>query len=696
MSSLPPSEDAKASPVADPYRRTRDHYVEPPQTFWQSLKYLGPGMILIGSVVGSGELIMTTKLGAETGFILLWFVLLSCLIKVVVQGELGRFTISSGETFLESFNQLPGPCGQRPKWLDVPWMFVVLVTSIVALGLYSSLEAPRLWQTCAIIDLTVISWLAVAFISSSMARPKKVALLCLLVYVTAFHFPAINPYYNTGIRADQVNDLPLFGYQAFCYGLFVPWVWAANPLLWTGLFCFAREQYKRALGFGSSATVAALLGIFLALDIYLGYLLWLASMSLLVCAAGYCWRAERRRSGQLAGRQGDSRDQAAGGSEGEMGARPVLNWVVWIWLVTVLVMFINGGAILGATGQALALAFPDVPMPQGTTGWALVVAVLSALILLTGSYRLLEGISVGLVACFTFLTIFCTCLLQKTGYAISPQQLQAGLTFNLPGNIDSAVVMTALAMYAGTGIGANEMMSYTYWCVEKGYARNVGQRQPGLEWARRASGWIRVMYTDVYLTLIVYTVSTICFFFLGAAVLNAKQMNPEGAETVKVLGGIYTETLGSWAATMFVVGAFFVLFSTVLSGVAGATRAMADGLCVMGIIDADDPKARFRLMRVFAVVALATHVLAYSMFENPPLMLMISSLVSVVLYPIVGVGTIYFRYRRVDERIMPGRVNSVLLWICGVVVIGVPPLVALFSWALKNRWIVLQFEDAGP
>ncbi len=141
---------------------------------------------------------------------------------------------------------------------------------------------------------------------------------------------------------------------------------------------------------------------------------------------------------------------------------------------------------------------------------------------------------------------------------------------------------------------------------------------------------------------------------------------------------------------------FFVLFSTVLSGVAGATRAMADGLCVMGIVDADDPKARFRLMRVFAVVALATHVLAYSMFENPPLMLMISSLVAVVLYPIVGVGTIYFRYRRVDQRIMPGRVNSALLWICGVVVIAIPPLVALFSWALKNRWIVLQFEETGP
>lgn len=573
--SSPP--DPPQPTVDDPYRRTKEHYVEPPRTLWQSLKHLGPGMILIGSVVGSGELIMTTKLGAETGFVLLWFVLFSCLIKVVVQGELARFTISSGETFLESFNRLPGPRLRRPSWLDVPWMLVVLVSSVVALGIYSAIDGPAPWQSRVIVGVTLGLWV--------------IAALC----------------FSCRIRLRQVTT-----------------------------------------------------------------------------------SQQRQPTAEMADHDRPEGGEPSVSVEQKGAERPVINWVICIWLVTVLVMFINGGAILGAAGQALALAFPDVAMPKGTTGWAFVVAAVSAIILVTGSYRLLEGISVALVASFTFLTIFCTFLLQRTGYAITPEQLQAGLIFDLPGNIDSAVVMTGLAMYAGTGIGANEMMSYTYWCVEKGYARNAGQRQPDPEWAHRARGWIRVMYTDVYLTLIVYTVSTICFFFLGAAVLHAQGLNPEGAATVDVLGGIYTKTLGNWAATMFVVGAFFVLFSTVLSGVAGATRAMADGLCVMGIIDARDPKARFRLMRIFAVVALTTHAVTYSMFENPPLMLMISSLVAVVLYPIVGVGTIYFRYRGVDQRIAPGRVNSSLLWICGLFVIVVPPLVAIFSLALKNGWISLS------
>ena len=47
----------------DPYSRSGDHYRHPPRGFRDTLRHLGPGMILVGSVVGSGELIVTTKLG---------------------------------------------------------------------------------------------------------------------------------------------------------------------------------------------------------------------------------------------------------------------------------------------------------------------------------------------------------------------------------------------------------------------------------------------------------------------------------------------------------------------------------------------------------------------------------------------------------------------------------------------------------
>jgi Mn2+/Fe2+ NRAMP family transporter len=69
----------------DPYELSPDAVLEPPRTFGQILSKIGPGMILAGAIVGTGELIATTNLGARAGFALLWLVLLSCFIKVFVQ-----------------------------------------------------------------------------------------------------------------------------------------------------------------------------------------------------------------------------------------------------------------------------------------------------------------------------------------------------------------------------------------------------------------------------------------------------------------------------------------------------------------------------------------------------------------------------------------------------------------------------------
>ena len=75
-----------------------------PVDFLGILKQLGPGLIISAVIVGSGELIVTPKLGAAEGFHLLWFIILGCFIKVFVQIELGRFAVSKGLTTLEAMN----------------------------------------------------------------------------------------------------------------------------------------------------------------------------------------------------------------------------------------------------------------------------------------------------------------------------------------------------------------------------------------------------------------------------------------------------------------------------------------------------------------------------------------------------------------------------------------------------------------
>ena len=78
-------------PVRNSYEFHPAEVAEPPRDFFGILRRIGPGMILSASIVGSGELIATTTLGAEVGYVALWIITLSCIIKPAVQSELGRF-----------------------------------------------------------------------------------------------------------------------------------------------------------------------------------------------------------------------------------------------------------------------------------------------------------------------------------------------------------------------------------------------------------------------------------------------------------------------------------------------------------------------------------------------------------------------------------------------------------------------------
>jgi len=73
-----------------------DGIKQPPSTLGGVLSHLGPGLILAGSIVGSGELIATTRTGAEAGFSFLWLIILGCVIKVFTQVEVARHCIISG------------------------------------------------------------------------------------------------------------------------------------------------------------------------------------------------------------------------------------------------------------------------------------------------------------------------------------------------------------------------------------------------------------------------------------------------------------------------------------------------------------------------------------------------------------------------------------------------------------------------
>lgn len=108
-----------AEPNLTPQRRS------PPESLLGILSYLGPGLIIAASIVGSGELIATTLTEARGGLSLLWLIILGCVVKVFAQIEIGRFTVSTGVPTLSALSTVPGPrVPGRGNWLVWYWFFM--------------------------------------------------------------------------------------------------------------------------------------------------------------------------------------------------------------------------------------------------------------------------------------------------------------------------------------------------------------------------------------------------------------------------------------------------------------------------------------------------------------------------------------------------------------------------------------------
>jgi hypothetical protein len=124
----------KQGELKDPYELLPEDIEDPPVTFMAALKRIGPGMILAASIVGSGELIATTTLGAQVGFTALWVILLSCLIKPVLQAEDGAIHHRERRDRVGRIQPVFRVRAWRVNWVVWCWAIMTLLTLLADWG----------------------------------------------------------------------------------------------------------------------------------------------------------------------------------------------------------------------------------------------------------------------------------------------------------------------------------------------------------------------------------------------------------------------------------------------------------------------------------------------------------------------------------------------------------------------------------
>jgi manganese transport protein len=128
MSDTDPTRSA-ADPGAGP------GHAQAPGSLIGTLMALGPGIIVAANVIGSGELINAPVQAAKFGFVLLWAVVLSCVIKYFLQVEIGRHAILHNRTTFQSLNLCPGPKFRETSWVTWVYMVGYTVTQVGLVGI---------------------------------------------------------------------------------------------------------------------------------------------------------------------------------------------------------------------------------------------------------------------------------------------------------------------------------------------------------------------------------------------------------------------------------------------------------------------------------------------------------------------------------------------------------------------------------
>ena len=149
------------------------------------------------------------------------------------------------------------------------------------------------------------------------------------------------------------------------------------------------------------------------------------------------------------------------------------------------------------------------------------------------------------------------------------------------------------------------------------------------------------MYLDALLAMVVYTVMTAAFYLLGAAILHRQGLLPEGMELVETLSRLYTQSLGPWAGTLFLIGAFVVLFSTLFGALAIWTRLFSDAFGQIGWLDFKDFKQRHRAIAILAWSIPVIWATLFLVLKVPALMVVIGGVATTVILLIVVFAVIH-------------------------------------------------------
>ncbi|MBW1809281.1 MAG: Nramp family divalent metal transporter [Deltaproteobacteria bacterium] len=347
-----------------------------------------------------------------------------------------------------------------------------------------------------------------------------------------------------------------------------------------------------------------------------------------------------------------------------------------------------GPRYAAATGQSLLAGYAKVPGPRG---WALImflgstvlqgVGVLAGVVNVSGcvlftwcgvlNTELFSVIVIAAVLALLFAggfswldqlnKIMITILALATILAFipifpAPASFARLVIPALP--IGSICLVAAIIGWMPTGIDVS--IWHSFWTLEK--LKLLGEKTDAIKAGSRKRQ-LKISLTDMRIGYGLSLLTGIMFVTMGATHLAGMGSELKGIQFAQALSSAYTVFMGRWMFHVFMLTAFFAMFSTSYTVIDGFSRSFSEALAALKPGLANE-KTKRNTYRGFVIVSAVSAIVTLVLVGNPVTLVTAVALISLAVAPILYALNLYCVQKHIkDPELKPARATVVIGWL---------------------------------
>ncbi len=226
---------------------------------------------------------------------------------------------------------------------------------------------------------------------------------------------------------------------------------------------------------------------------------------------------------------------------------------------------------------------------------------------------------------------------------------------------ESIVLVAAILGWMPTGIDVS--VWHSFWSLEK--IKLLHKKSPDGGLADKKA-YLKISLLDMRVGYLLSLCTGLMFVIMGAVHLSDQGDKLQGLEFAKALCSAYTVILGRWMHHVFMLTAFFAMFSTTYTVIDGFSRSFANALGAL-YPKYGHPNGINRNYRGFVILSAVFAAATLVWVGNPVTLVTLVAIISLAIAPILYALNLYCVVRHIEDPKMRPSKAVTSLGLAGIV-----------------------------